>query len=590
MAGGEAAGPHDESPAPPGDWGIGAAALLLLGGALALDAVGPPGSWAGLAYVVPYVIVVAGLPRVPPLVAAAVAILASAAGLLLSPPGLAAAGAVAAGGASWAVLAGLPAALALVGRASSWLLIAGTAVAIDRYRPGPGGAVPRDDPYRVLVREHDAAVLVIDPVDGAIVDANAAAARFFWASPDELRAMRITDPGAGPGGAAGPRLLLGRHGPVRCVLRHASGEERYVEVVILPVAAGERALLYATVFDVTEAHRAGEAVRENGARAGSLLERLPGGVVIFGADAGTGGPADDLRVTGLNAAGERLFGRRREEAIGRTARDLLGEAWPSRSAAFVRVLETGRPELIAMDGPADERFELRLYRPAPGQVAALAIDVTARSRAEEDLRLSCAHLEESVRLAGSDLREPLWTIVSFTELVLRSTGDRLDPEDREVLEYVRGAGRRLEDRIDALVRDVRIEGRPVFLEPVDLGDVLAAARDEPGVDPDAVTTDGPLPVVLADRSLLAEALAELVPAGGEAAPRAVVSAEREDGGWRVRIAGGRGTGIGTAARIVERHGGSLRVEHGPGGGTTVSFTLPLADGPAGSDPAAHHPE
>jgi signal transduction histidine kinase len=37
---------------------------------------------------------------------------------------------------------------------------------------------------------------------------------------------------------------------------------------------------------------------------------------------------------------------------------------------------------------------------------------------------------------------------------------------------------------------------------------------------------------------------------------------------------------------VERHGGTLRVEHGPGGGTTVSFTLPIADPVADGDGGA----
>jgi signal transduction histidine kinase len=47
--------------------------------------------------------------------------------------------------------------------------------------------------------------------------------------------------------------------------------------------------------------------------------------------------------------------------------------------------------------------------------------------------------------------------------------------------------------------------------------------------------------------------------------------------------GGLGVGLPLSKYIVEKHGGRLTVESVPGAGTTVSFTLPMADAYAGGE-------
>jgi len=44
--------------------------------------------------------------------------------------------------------------------------------------------------------------------------------------------------------------------------------------------------------------------------------------------------------------------------------------------------------------------------------------------------------------------------------------------------------------------------------------------------------------------------------------------------------GGSGLGLATVHRIVEQHGGSIRVESAPGAGTTVRVLLPRAGAPS----------
>ncbi|WP_161958133.1 PAS domain-containing sensor histidine kinase [Azospirillum palustre] len=105
--------------------------------------------------------------------------------------------------------------------------------------------------------------LLIDPVDGRIVDANPAAASFYGYPLDRLRSMRIEDINAAPttmvrqelhqAGRAERRLFQFRH-------RLASGEIRDVEVYISNIVVHGRTMLMSLIHDITERCRAAEAL------------------------------------------------------------------------------------------------------------------------------------------------------------------------------------------------------------------------------------------------------------------------------------------------------------------------------------------
>ena len=423
----------------------------------------------------------------------------------------------------------------------------GIAVFIDRYRRESRERRALDDRYRALFWRHYTAVLVIDPTDGRIVDANPAAARFYGYPRDVLRAMRVSDLNRAPEETVRARMqeaLDGQQAPFRFVHRLASGEERCVEVFSGPVLVNGRPFLYSIVHDVTEARRVEEALRTSEARYRSLVDELQEGMVLYEAVRDAEGRPVDFRVVDLNAANERMFGRTRDGTIGRTLRDLYGGPPPPWSGSFVRVVETGEPELIPFPGPVGgRRFEVRLYRPAPGQVAGLYIDMTDRFRAEEALRASNADLERFAHVASHDLREPLRTIVSFAELLQRRSGDRLDQDAGEFLDFILQGGRRMDRLIETLLRDARVGTGPLSLEPVDVGEVLDAVESSLAGrirEAGATMTREPLPVVLADRSGLEQVLANLVENGikfrSAESPRVHVSAVREEDWWRIRIA------------------------------------------------------
>lgn len=122
--------------------------------------------------------------------------------------------------------------------------------------------------YRQLFEHHGLPNLIMDPVDGRILDASPAASDFYGYSLAELRTLTITEI------SLTPREIILRNltsiveheaGSFECMHRLADGSVRYVEVFLVAVEFDGHSRLHAVVTDVTERQEALEML-ENTAR------------------------------------------------------------------------------------------------------------------------------------------------------------------------------------------------------------------------------------------------------------------------------------------------------------------------------------
>ncbi len=219
-------------------------------------------------------------------------------------------------------------------------------------------------------------------------------------------------------------------------------------------------------------------------------------------------------------------------------------------------------------------------------------------------------LEAFVYTASHDLKEPLRGIEAFSGFLLKDHAAALDDEGRHSLDVVRDAAVRMRQLIDDLLAFARVGRQRTPATAVDLGDVLdqvlTALRfsiEEAGAE---VIAQPELPEISGHPLLLRQLFANLlgnalkyrrkdVPARIAIAWRALgaegVEVTVADNGigvpaeHRERVFGifqrlhGReqypGTGVGLAIckRVVDEHGGTIRLEHTTGGGCTVRLTL-----------------
>ena len=229
---------------------------------------------------------------------------------------------------------------------------------------------------------------------------------------------------------------------------------------------------------------------------------------------------------------------------------------------------------------------------------------------DQNLRRVNQDLETFAYSVSHDLQEPLRTIVISAQLLKRSCGNRLQPNEAGLLARILTAA----DRMLALSRDLRTytevtkqeEGPP---PAIDSANVLAGVLEMLGAPIEAagaIVTSIPLPLISMQESRLAEVFQNLISNAikykSSAPPRIHISASVQDG-WCVfsvsdngigiepqfsqqifgpfkRLHGrdqypGSGLGLAICQRIVQQYDGRIWLEKSiPGEGSTFCFAVP----------------
>jgi signal transduction histidine kinase len=210
-----------------------------------------------------------------------------------------------------------------------------------------------------------------------------------------------------------------------------------------------------------------------------------------------------------------------------------------------------------------------------------------------------------------DLREPLRSIGVFSELLQENAKGRLDAEGDQCLgEILAGASKMgtLLEGLSGYSLALRETAEPVSPASLQSAFKIVVAELEDSIRAcDATVTGESLPRVNVSLERLMLLLRNLIGNSlrfrSEAAPVIRVSADREVSGmWAIQLEdngigiapkdceaifepfmrvegkkyGGAGLGLSVCRRIVEAHGGTIRMESAPGRGSICAFTLPAA--------------
>lgn len=239
--------------------------------------------------------------------------------------------------------------------------------------------------YRSLFEGTHAVMLLVDPADGRIADANPAACAFYGYARQQLLEIRLNDlraPGTPPAGAEVADLAQRRR--VELEHRTADGALRRVELYGGPLEVQGRSLLHVIVHDITDRKRAEQELLESEGRFRSLVDQLVDAVFLHDGEG---------RLIDVNRQACLSLGYSREELLGGHVQKIETDYGAEQfHSIWARVAAGESLTLVGThrrkDGstfPVEVRLGPFAYRGAR-YVLALARDISERQAAEQALR------------------------------------------------------------------------------------------------------------------------------------------------------------------------------------------------------------
>ena len=236
-------------------------------------------------------------------------------------------------------------------------------------------------------------------------------------------------------------------------------------------------------------------------------------------------------------------------------------------------------------------------------------NIDDRKRAEEELQRSNQELEQYAGVVAHDLHQPLRAVQGFLDLLVMTTGDKLDARGKEYVGHAVSAAEHMSVIIDELLEYSRYNAGQMEKSSFDSGeelqniaDLLQSLVEDKG---GRIVLNGSFPQINYDQKqfsrLVVNLIENAVKYGSDEPPVIQISVADDEAYWRFSIADNgigiadkyldsifdmfarlkvkasvNGTGIGLAVcrKIVEGHGGKIKAESEEGRGTTFIFTVP----------------
>jgi PAS domain S-box-containing protein len=369
------------------------------------------------------------------------------------------------------------------------------------------------------------------------------------------------------------------------------------------------------IQDISERKRAEEELRESEERFRALFENIQDTVILTD-------PSDEGRILSANKAACRMFGYPEEEFLQLNRKAMFS----SDEIHLEEALKTREGEGQTFSTLAYKRKDGSTFfgelisaqfndKDRKKRAVSTIRDITERQKAEDELRryaeqLTAANKElESFSYSVShDLRAPVRTMISFSNILMEDFADKLDKEVIDYLVRIKKSGEKMNELIDDMLSLSKITRQDMDYRDVDVSALANSILNEfKETNPDrtiSISISADLHV-RADEKLLKLALQNLLRNAWKFTckvqePRIEFGSFEKDGqqvyyikdngaGFDMKHAAKlfepfkrlhsesefSGTGIGLAIvdRVFRRHGGKVWAEGEPGMGATFFFTL-----------------
>lgn len=492
-----------------------------------------------------------------------------------------------------------------------------------------------EERHKNFFEHNKSVILVVDPADGSIADANPAACSFYGWTRDEMQQKTIADLST----LSMEQLVIEMQKAVsgecnHCFFDHrlADSTIRQVEIFCSPVISCRKPLIVAIVHDISERRLAEEALRESETRFRSIMDLTPT-IAVQGYNLnGT--------TTYWNHFSEQLYGYLQEEAVGTNLLDLIipPEMREDVKGAMTWMAENGQPipsselQLMRKDGSRVPVFSSHALLHPPGkepELFCMDLDLSALKQTEAELReakdaAEAASAAKTSFLAtmSHEIRTPLSALLGNIELLEQTA---MLPLQQQYLQDCSSAARMLLQVINDVLDFSKIEAGKFELanEPFSLTEmgrqlvrIFAITAEKKGLDLTLSLADDLPGRFCGDQHRLRQIISNLLSnaikftlqgqislqlsrleASPETSERLLITVSdtgigipREKQGlifesftqvenFNKRRHSGTGLGLSICRRLAEMMGGEISLQSVPDQGSTFTLSLPVTTCP-----------
>ena len=236
-------------------------------------------------------------------------------------------------------------------------------------------------------------------------------------------------------------------------------------------------------------------------------------------------------------------------------------------------------------------------------------DIKEKEQMIEKLSDSNEELERFAYVCSHDMQEPMRMVKSFSEKIKTYLGEDLDNKAKTYLNFVIDGAERAQGLISDILTYSSLDRDTMKPEKVDIGKLLAVVKETQQVNLEErggqITWGEDLPIVMGNKTQLYQLFQNLVNNGlkyqkPDASPHVHVSVQEKPKHWEFTIKdngigmeqrhlrkifdvfqrlhlkeeyAGTGVGLSICKKVVERHGGQIKVTSEVGEGSAFIFTL-----------------
>ena len=394
--------------------------------------------------------------------------------------------------------------------------------------------------------------------------------------------------------------------------REVTGRRRDGSTFPLHLSVGEmqingRRTFTGMLHDLSSRVQLEEQLRSSDARWRAIIDSAVDGIVVIDRYG---------RVEAFNPAAERLFGYHEGEILGQNVNVLMPSPYREEHDQYLaRYLATGHAKIIGAGREVEGRRKDGTTFPVHLSVGHFTLageqkftgilhDLSRRAHVEKQLRErdSLAKLGEMAAVIAHEVRNPLAGIRGAVQTI----GAQLPGDSRNGM-MVKEIVSRI-DSLNEMMKDLLLFARPPQprTRPTEIVPLVQMTANllssDPALDGVHIDVAGASPAIPADAEMLKIVFQNLL----------VNSAHAMGGRGRIRVdistvdtscvvaftdqgpgipadvlekiftpffttkSRGSGLGLPTAKRLIEAHNGNISIDCPPGGGTTVTVTLPAA--------------